>query len=138
MIKNVIKMDEITYRQIESEFQLRSVLKENALFLRMIAGTPEKCFATVGMANDKPIAFIVCNNTRNPSELYIQFILVAEKFRKRGIASQLSQSMEAFAKEQHFLKLTLDIDKSNKAMYVCSSTMQEITMQLFISLNKCE
>lgn len=80
----------------------------------MIDGTLEKCFAIVRMANDQPIAFIVCNNTRDPKELYIQFIMVAEKFRKRGIASQGLQRMESIAKEKHFLKLTLDVDQNNK------------------------
>ncbi|MCL1139710.1 GNAT family N-acetyltransferase [Shewanella pneumatophori] len=66
----------------------------------------------------KPVCCGVINvETRFDSQGYIDSLYVAPNYQKRGIAKQLYQALELWARQQKFAELTVDASKVSKPLF---------------------
>ena len=103
-------MDNITYKQIDLSIEQR-IIELFGDWTKSYLHQEEGCFTLVALDGDEPIGFISTNPAQFPEPLsdskdaYIGVIEVAEKYRRKGIASRLIQNTESWAREYGYKQI---------------------------------
>lgn len=106
--------DEIQYKQFENTNLLSDFLNTKPHFLMLLEGMPDNCVSFVASTANEPIGVILGQNEKDPKELYIDIIMVDQRFRNRGIGSQLIKYIEGVAKVKNVEFLCLEVSIENQ------------------------
>lgn len=108
MIKNVNIDDELLINEIQSDFS--EIYKQNNELKNEFINNPYTK-VLVFVENDKIIGLIHINDIYDRYE--INNIYVLDEYRKKGIASQLMDSIIKLGKDNGIINITLEVKKDN-------------------------
>lgn len=119
---------DIVYEKITSINYLKKIVAEHRPFSSLIQRAPYDIVAVVATHQKRPIAFIfgiideMCchrklnavRGKRTNKELYIEYIVVDNEFRNRGIGTELMKRFEAVAYIQDIQRIRLFVEQTKE------------------------
>lgn len=119
---------DIVYQKIMSASCLKKMVAEHRPFSSLIQRAPYDIVAVLATHQKQPIAFIfgiidetcchrkvnVVRGKRTNKELYVEYIVVDDEYRNRGIGTELMKRFEAIASELNIRKIRLFVEQTKK------------------------
>lgn len=118
---------DIVYNKVVSINDLRKMLSEHPSFSCLIQRAPYNTVSVVATHEKRPIAFIFgiieidCDKLNvkreekyKTKELYVEYIVVDDEFRKRGIGTELMKRFEAIALELKVRRIRLFVEQTKE------------------------
>lgn len=115
---------DILYQKILTVNYLKKILAEHRSFSTLIDRAPYDIVSVVATHQTRPVAFIfgiieicvlnVVRGKRRIRELYVEYIVVDDEFRKKGIGTELMRRFETVASELNIQKIKLFVEQSKK------------------------
>lgn len=118
---------DIVYKNILSTNYLKKIVADHRSFSSLMQRAPYDIVSVVATHQKRPIAFIFgiieicCHELKNvvrerkrTKELYVEYIVVDDDFRKRGIGTELMKRFEAVAFELNIQKIRLFVEQTKQ------------------------